>query len=291
MMASLLALVSVVLGGICNDNRNDCANWARGGECTGENAEYMALTCPLSCGICTHSCSDTDVSCADWAKNGECESNPDTMLRICPTSCGLCTPECKDLSDECPAWGSIGECNENPEFMAHNCPVTCRTCKPVCRDLENDCPGWTAEGMCNTNPGYTLKTCSLSCGVCAGNGNNTAVQANIADGGSWLKMGRKKVETMQEKALEDLKCADNNATQCKIWEAAGECLKNPMSVMKQCPDTCGLCRTVCMDHDDSCKGWKEAGQCEENQGFMYHICPSSCGICSKLEAPPVKEEL
>jgi hypothetical protein len=46
-----------------------------------------------------------------------------------------------------------------------------------------------------------------------------------------------------------------------------------------------------MDHDVSCKGWTKENQCEENEGFMYHICPSSCGICSKLEAPPVKEEL
>ena len=73
----------------------------------------MAIECPLSCGICTHTCNDTDPSCGAWATAGECEENPDSMLRLCPTSCGLCTPECKDLKEECPGWGAAGECNEN----------------------------------------------------------------------------------------------------------------------------------------------------------------------------------
>ena len=99
--ASLLALISVGLAGICNDVIPDCATWARNGECTGENAAHVTLTCPLSCGICTHSCNDTDASCPQWAKDGECESNPNSMLRICPTSCGICAPECTDVLEEC----------------------------------------------------------------------------------------------------------------------------------------------------------------------------------------------
>merc|ERR1719161_2305492 len=98
-------------GGICNDKKIDCANWARDGECSGDNAKFMAEICPLSCGTCTHSCNDTDSSCGSWAQAGECEANPDAILRICPTSCGLCTPECKDLKEECPGWGAAGECN------------------------------------------------------------------------------------------------------------------------------------------------------------------------------------
>ena len=34
----LAALAAVVFSGICNDKRTDCANWARDGECSGENA-------------------------------------------------------------------------------------------------------------------------------------------------------------------------------------------------------------------------------------------------------------
>ena len=120
----------------------------------------MAIECPLSCGICTHSCNDTDVSCGAWATAGECEANPDAMLRICPTSCGLCTPECKDGNKECAAWGAAGECNTNPEFMIRTCPVTCEACKATCKDVQADCPGWTADGECFKNPGYMCATAS-----------------------------------------------------------------------------------------------------------------------------------
>ena len=42
-LASAL-LGSVVLGGICNDKRTDCANWARDGECSGENTVRTLLS-------------------------------------------------------------------------------------------------------------------------------------------------------------------------------------------------------------------------------------------------------
>ena len=40
-LLSRLLLASVIfsaISGICNDKRTDCANWARDGECSGENA-------------------------------------------------------------------------------------------------------------------------------------------------------------------------------------------------------------------------------------------------------------
>merc|ERR1719163_2710198 len=56
-----------------------------------------------------------------------------------------------------------------------------------------------------------------------------------------------------------------------------------MAVMKECPDSCGLCSTVCQDHDESCKGWAKGKECETNKAFMYRVCPASCGICQVLE--------
>eukprot|EP00965_Chrysotila_dentata_P171127 5647362-Pleurochrysis_carterae.AAC.7 len=50
-----------------------------------------------------------------------------------------------------------------------------------------------------------MKECPLSCGVCEG-----------------------------------VKCADSNSTQCSIWAEHGECLNNPLAVMKSCPDACGV---------------------------------------------------
>jgi len=36
-LAALGVFVVVAAAGVCNDKRTDCANWAREGECTGEN--------------------------------------------------------------------------------------------------------------------------------------------------------------------------------------------------------------------------------------------------------------
>jgi hypothetical protein len=65
--------------------------------------------------------------------------------------------------------------------MIRNCPVTCEACKSTCKDVQSDCPGWTVDGECYKNPGFMYKECPNSCGVCDG-----------------------------------IRCADNNATQCKI---------------------------------------------------------------------------
>ena len=67
-------------------------------------------------------------------------------------------------------------------------------------------------------------------------------------------------------------------------------MSNPLAVMKECPDACGVCSTVCMDHDESCTGWAKDGQCDNNKAFMFRVCPASCGVCQILEAPD-KEEL
>ena len=38
MLLLIAPLIGAALSGICNDKRTDCANWARDGECSGENA-------------------------------------------------------------------------------------------------------------------------------------------------------------------------------------------------------------------------------------------------------------
>ena len=67
----LAALAAVVFSGICNDKRVDCSNWARDGECTGDNSRYMMEICPLSCGVCTFNCTDQHDSCVPWAQDGQ----------------------------------------------------------------------------------------------------------------------------------------------------------------------------------------------------------------------------
>ena len=78
----------------------------------------------------------------------------------------------------------------------------------------------------------------------------------------------------------------------RVWRAesrgvllAGECLANPIAVMKECPDSCEICSTVCMDHDESCPGWAKDEQCDDNKAFMYRVCPGSCGVCQVCLRP------
>ena len=71
------------------------------------NTDFMAVTCPLSCSVCTHTCNDTHASCPEWAKMGECKENAHWMLKECPTSCGVCVPQCEDSLKECAGWASM----------------------------------------------------------------------------------------------------------------------------------------------------------------------------------------
>ena len=62
-------------------------------------------------------------------------------------------------------------------------------------------------------------------------------------------------------------------------------------MLRLCPTSCGLCTTVCMDHDESCRGWAKGSQCDDNKAFMYRVCPAACGICQVLEGGAGKDEL
>mgnify|MGYP002834795358 CR=1 FL=1 len=35
-------------------------------------------------------------------------------------------------------------------------------------------------------------------------------------------------------------------------------------MMADCAETCGVCTTSCMDHDEGCKGWAYAGKCSDD---------------------------
>ena len=61
------ALATLVLGGICTDKHPDCGNWGQKNECV-NNAEFMALHCPLTCKVCEFECAETNTNCAAWAR-------------------------------------------------------------------------------------------------------------------------------------------------------------------------------------------------------------------------------
>ena len=53
----MLTLAILVLSGVCNDQSDSCAAWARAGECA--TNEGLSAICPLSCGTCSLECACT----------------------------------------------------------------------------------------------------------------------------------------------------------------------------------------------------------------------------------------
>jgi len=90
-----------------------------------------------------------------------------------------------------------------------------------------------------------------------------------------------------------LACTDFNATQCHTWQLNGECEHNAPFMMANCSASCGLCKTLCQDHEEACANWAQAGECEANAAIMMRTCPSSCGLCHELEQATIhsKDEL
>ena len=81
----------------CVDEHENCAYWAKSGECD-NNAAFMKASCKASCGVCKGgkpppkkrgACEDTNDNCATWAAIGECQSNPGYMLVSCRAACGV----------------------------------------------------------------------------------------------------------------------------------------------------------------------------------------------------------
>ena len=52
-------------------------------------------------------------------------------------------------------------------------------------------------------------------------------------------------------------------------------------MLRQCPVSCGICKTRCYDKDPQCLSWARGGECAKNRD-MRTLCPESCGICTDL---------
>jgi len=129
-------------------------------------------------------CVDDHENCAYWAKSGECDNNAAFMKASCKASCGVCNggkppPKkrgaCQDTNDNCATWAAIGECQSNPGFMLTNCPVTCKMCQSeTCKDDLPDCAercrgpatsNFSDSFYCYSSPELTRK-CAWTCGAC-----------------------------------------------------------------------------------------------------------------------------
>ncbi|KAK6056263.1 shTK domain protein [Cooperia oncophora] len=77
-----------------------------------------------------------DDPCTAWADQGLCSKQAEYMAVYCGASCGVCTPsfnitnaECHDLHPMCNEFKVRGMCAGNSEsFMSENCRHSCGTC-------------------------------------------------------------------------------------------------------------------------------------------------------------------
>ncbi|XP_046543783.1 LOW QUALITY PROTEIN: uncharacterized protein LOC124253973 [Haliotis rubra] len=135
------------------------------------------------------SCRDRNNQCAGWARLGECRNNPAYMLVYCKRSCNRCgrggggPTSCRDLSRYCNYWSRIGHCNSYSyrTYMATNCRASCNLCSSrtntatsssrtssnvTCRDTNGSCSYWARIGECSRNRPYMHQNCRASCRLC-----------------------------------------------------------------------------------------------------------------------------
>jgi len=98
----------------CVDSAEDCAAWARSGECD-KNTEYMRANCARSCGRCA-----ADAPAAADSAGASADSELHARAAM--------WPKCKNKVPECGAWVQAGECDKNPRYMKIHCALACDTC-------------------------------------------------------------------------------------------------------------------------------------------------------------------
>nr|QBH70098.1 CreM12-ShK5 [Colubraria reticulata] len=171
--------------GACEDNNENCADWAKSNQCT-INPGYMMKNCIKSCTKCgggkeTGACEDKHRNCAAWAGVGQCGKKPDYMLNNCKKSCTKCDENdndngkkdgnCKDENRSCSSWAESGECDNNPGYMLTYCKKSCGVCgggkvKENCQNENEGCEMWAQAGECHRNPSYMNAKCRKACELC-----------------------------------------------------------------------------------------------------------------------------
>merc|ERR1711865_586088 len=138
-----------------------------------DNPGFMALHCPVTCGVCKEKCTDRASDCPGWTAQGECFNNAQFMYHKCPSSCGVCEMgQCLDKNEtQCAIWHDSGECERNPLAVMKECPKTCGVCTVSCMDQDEGCKGWAAATggkLCESeeDKAFMLRVCPSSCGIC-----------------------------------------------------------------------------------------------------------------------------
>lgn len=145
--------------------------------------------------------------------------------------------EC-DNHERCPTWKEEGECYRSSSYMKSNCAASCFDMKAPpwneCIDVHENCAIWFQDAECETNNALK-RYCKLSCGTCEYSGKKDSIR----------KDGRQeRRKTLAGTNTEQKDLCKNNHESCSGWASMGECENNPVYMLSNCKESCGLCKKV-----------------------------------------------
>jgi prolyl 4-hydroxylase len=204
--------------------------------------------------ISNGTCRDRHDDCAAWAKLGECDTNSD-MKKYCAVSCGICDaepasdadttdPDCTDGHENCGFWAGAGECDANPSYMKSVCKKSCKTCAGNVV---------AAAAAATTKVTATTKKTTVTTEEQQKSATFGILQS--IEGARKDEVRQRVIESiayMESASVLDLeeslrtKCQNRNEL-CAFWAVIGECEKNAAYMKTNCAPSCMTCHLIDMN--------------------------------------------
>ena len=232
---------------------------------------------------------DTDENCAAWARDGECERNAAFMAGACAKSCSGKLPGSSkeeelaklpdgavDKDDNCPAWAASGECEKNSGYMADACA---RSCAGQLGQQQRG--GQQQQQQQRGTAKKEVKSIAVDWSPPTLPAELAAAQAE-ADAEREATRAKYGGRMWPGQACEDMR--PDCATLAR-WNLSA-CGESEV-MLTRCPRTCRTCHyhdlvagiSECADTHEQCASWARSGECEKNRRFMLSGCSKSCGVC------------
>ncbi len=262
MTVAAALLVAVVYGGICNDKRTDCANWARDGECSGENAVRFLELPNWSLFAPSIFATLRRVSRVDATPSVPRSIAPGAqkyMAEICPLSCGTCTHSCNDTDASCGSWAQAGECESNvrgslpgatsQQMYLPLVPGAHKSALDVHVRSPTPCFACARRRAACARPSARISRRSAQAGVRLASATRVRAAARLFNGGTTCH-------------------GTNSHSRFHACPLRVHGLPtDPEFMIRNCPVTCEACKSTCKDVQSDCPGWTADGECYKSESL------------------------